>query len=145
MATIQRSSRSKRRMMNEINVVPYIDVMLVLLVIFMVTSPMISTGVVDLPSMGKSNQVPTAPIEITIQSDKLMTVRIRDAKHPDEHRVNQDALIKFVKDQQLLNPDQPVIISADRNVKYDTVLTVMDALQKQNVKRVGLMVRTTGV
>jgi len=144
MASIQRSSRSKRRMMNEINVVPYIDVMLVLLVIFMVASPMMTTGVVDLPSVGKTNQVPVAPIEVTIKSDKLMTVRIRDSKSTDELRVTQEALVQFVKDKQLLNPDQPVIISADRNIKYDTVLTVMDALQKQNVKRVGLMVKATG-
>jgi len=144
MASIQRSSRNKRRMMNEINVVPYIDVMLVLLVIFMVASPMMTTGVVDLPSMGKTNQVPIAPIEVTIKSDKLMTVRVRDASNAEERRVTQETLIEFVKDKQLLNPDQPVIISADRNIKYDTVLIVMDALQKQNIKRVGLMVKATG-
>jgi biopolymer transport protein TolR len=146
MAAIQRSSTrgSRRRMMNEINVVPYIDVMLVLLVIFMVSAPMISTGVIDLPSMGKTNQLPAAPIEVTIKADNSMTVRVRDPKAPAEQRVDQAALIKFIQDKQAQNPEQPVIISADRNIKYDAVLTVMDTLQKQQIKRVGLMVKATG-
>ena len=134
-------------MMNEINVVPYIDVMLVLLVIFMVSAPMITNGVVDLPSVGKSNQVPVAPIEVIIKADNKMTVRVRAAKDSSatEQAVDLPGLIRFVKDKQAENPEQPVVISADRTIKYDAVLNVMDALQRQQVKRVGLMVRTTGV
>lgn len=149
MASIQRSNgrSGRRRMMNEINVVPYIDVMLVLLVIFMVSAPMLTNGVVDLPSVGKSNQVPVAPIEVMIKADTRMTVRVRATKNVSgaEQSVDLPALIRFIKDRQIENPEQPVIISADRNIKYDAVLNVMDALQRQQVKRVGLMVRTTGV
>lgn len=141
-------------MMNEINVVPYIDVMLVLLVIFMVSAPMITHGVIDLPSVGKSNQVPVAPIEVTIKSDARMTVRVREnpgtapkgkSNSAAEQAVDLPGLIRFIKDKQADHPDQPVIISADRNIKYEVVLNVMDALQRQQIQRVGLMVRTTGV
>lgn len=146
MATIQRAYRrsNQRRMMNEINVVPYIDVMLVLLVIFMVSAPMITSGVVDLPSMGKANQVPAKPIEVTIQANQQIIVRIRDSKNTESRRVNYEGLVKFIKEKQAQTPDQPVIISADRNIKYEAVLNVMDLLQKQQIKRVGLMVKTTG-
>ena len=60
--------RSSRRLMNQINVVPYIDVMLVLLVIFMVTAPLVNPGQVDLPSVGKASQPAIAPMEVSIRS-----------------------------------------------------------------------------
>ena len=63
--------------MNEINVVPYIDVMLVLLVIFMVTAPMIQPGSVDLPSVGKSSLPPAAPLEVIIKADTSLALRDR--------------------------------------------------------------------
>ena len=132
-----------RRLMNEINVVPYIDVMLVLLVIFMVTAPLITPGVVDLPSVGKSSVAPAAPLEVVIREDSSIIVRDRDAKGAvqEERRIGKGELAGIVKAKQAKNADQPVVISADKNVKYEAVLEVMDELQKQSVKRVGLSVK----
>ncbi len=134
---------SSRRLMNEINVVPYIDVMLVLLVIFMVTAPLIAPGVVDLPSVGKSSVAPATPLEVVIREDASIIVRDRDAKGAvqDERRIGKGELAAIVKAKQAKNADQPVVISADKNVKYEAVLEVMDELQKQAVKRVGLSVK----
>ncbi len=135
-----------RRSMSDINVVPYIDVMLVLLVIFMVTAPLITPGNIDLPSVAKSSIAPSQPIEIIIKADKSMTVRVRDNKNPvDERPVKKDELVEFVQQRQSASPDPnnpaPVVISADKKVEYDAVLQVMDALQKKNIKRVGLAVK----
>ena len=132
-----------RRLMNEINVVPYIDVMLVLLVIFMVTSPLITPGVVDLPSVGKSSVAPATPLEVVIKEDASIIVRDRDAKGAvkEERRIAKGELASIVKAKQANNADQPVVISADKSVRYEAVLEVMDELQKQSVKRVGLSVK----
>ncbi len=129
--------------MNEINVVPYIDVMLVLLVIFMVTSPLVTPGVVDLPSVGKSSVAPVAPLEVIIREDASIVVRDRDTKGAvqDERRIGKGELAGIVKAKQARNLEQPVVISADKNVKYEAVLEVMDELQKQAVRRVGLSVK----
>ena len=134
---------SSRRLMNEINVVPYIDVMLVLLVIFMVTSPLITPGVVDLPSVGKSSVAPVTPLEVVIREDASIIVRDRDSKGAvqEERRIAKGELAAIVKAKQAKNADQPVVISADKSVKYEAVLEVMDELQKQAVKRVGLSVK----
>jgi biopolymer transport protein TolR len=140
-----RGGRS-RRSMAEINVVPYIDVMLVLLVIFMVTAPLIVPGNIELPSVGKSSIAPSQPIEIIVKADKSMTVRVRDSRHPvDERPIGIDELVGFVQQYQGDSPDAnnlvPVVISADKKVEYDAVLQVMDALQKKNVRRIGLAVK----
>ncbi len=132
-----------RRQMNEINVVPYIDVMLVLLVIFMVTAPLITPGVIDLPSVGKSSVAPVTPLEVIIHPDASIVVRDRDSKGAvqEERRITKAELATIIKAKQAKNADQPVVISADKTVKYEAVLEVMDELQKQAVKRVGLSVK----
>jgi biopolymer transport protein TolR len=127
-----------RRSMNEINMVPFIDVMLVLLIIFMVTAPLITTGVVDLPSVGKSQQRPTSVIEVIVGSDEKLRLRV-DQQEPAAVTLTQ--LAARVRDKQAGNVDVPVVISADRNVKYEGVVRVMDTLQKAGVKRVGLSVK----
>ncbi|MCK9380166.1 MAG: protein TolR [Sulfuritalea sp.] len=130
----------KRKLMNEINVVPYIDVMLVLLVIFMVTAPMIQTGSVDLPTVGKSSQPPVAPLEVIIKADASLALRDR-AKGGPEQVVTHADLAARIKQAQAANPQQPVLIAGDRNVKYEVVLGVMDELQRQQVARIGLLVQ----
>jgi len=134
---------SSRRLMNEINVVPYIDVMLVLLVIFMVTAALVTPGVVDLPSVGKSSVAPVAPLEVIIREDASIVVRDRDSKGAvqAEQRIAKGELAAIIKDKQSRNAEQPVVISADKGVRYEVVLGVMDELQKQSVKRVGLSVK----
>ena len=133
----------QRRLKNEINVVPYIDVMLVLLVIFMVTAPMMTTSTIDVPSVGKANTAPPAPLEVAIKADQSMTL-IDRAGNGREIRVDRSELKTRILAAQRRNPEQPVLIAGDKNVKYEAVLEIMDKLQRENVKRVGLLVQTTG-
>ncbi len=133
----------KRAPMAEINVVPYVDVTLVLLVIFMVTAPLVTPGVVDLPSVGKSSNAPVAPIEVIVKEDQTLVLRVRDAKGAsgEERKLAKGELAGAIRELQAKNPEQPVVIAADKAVRYEAVLNVMDELQKQSVKRVGLMVK----
>jgi biopolymer transport protein TolR len=137
-ALASRGSGRGRRSMNEINMVPFIDVMLVLLIIFMVTAPLITTGVVDLPTVGKSQQRPTSVIEVVVGSDEKLRLRLNQQ---ELGAVTLPQLAARVRDKQAGNADVPVVISADRNVKYESVVRVMDTLQKAGVKRVGLSVK----
>ncbi|HWU84653.1 MAG TPA: protein TolR [Rhodocyclaceae bacterium] len=132
--------RKNRKLMNQINVVPYIDVMLVLLIIFMVTAPMIQPGSVDLPSVGKAAQPPVAPLEITVKADGTLTLRDR-ASNSDEDELSKTELAQRVRAAQQKNPEQAVLIAGDRNVKYEAVLGVMDELQRQQVAKIGLLVQ----
>jgi biopolymer transport protein TolR len=124
--------------MAEINMVPFIDVMLVLLIIFMVSAPLITTGVVDLPSVGQSQQRPPKVVEVVVDKDGRYKVR----SDGDEGRATtlQD-LGAQVKRLQAGQAQVPVVISADRNVKYEDVVKVMDTLQRLGVARVGLSVQ----
>ena len=126
--------------MNEINVVPYIDVMRVLLVIFMVTAPMIQTGSVDLPSVGKSSQPAVSPLEVIIRADQSFALRDR-AQGSAEVEISRSELPARLKAAQAANPDQSVLIAADKSVRYELVLGVMDQLQRQNVAKIGLLVQ----
>ena len=130
--------RRGRRLMNQINVVPYIDVMLVLLVIFMVTAPLMNPGVVDLPSIGKTATAPVQPLEVIVRQNGRLSVVDRGLSAA-ERPVDRDELLRIIKTKQKSKPDQPVVISADKNVKYESVLQVMDLLQQNRVKKVGLL------
>jgi len=127
-----------RRSMNEINMVPFIDVMLVLLIIFMVTAPLITTGVVDLPTVGKSQQRTGSVIEVIVGTDEKLRIRV-DQQDPVTVPLGQ--LAANVRGKQAGNLDVPVVISADRSVRYESVVRVMDTLQRAGVKRVGLSVK----
>ena len=131
----------QRRLMNQINVVPYIDVMLVLLVIFMVTAPMIQTGSVNLPSVGKSSAPPVAPLEVIIHADQSVALRDRSKGATDEMQLARGELAAKIRAAQQANPEQGVLIAADRSVRYEAVLNVMDELQKQQVAKIGLLVQ----
>jgi biopolymer transport protein TolR len=124
--------------MSEINMVPFIDVMLVLLIIFMVSAPLISTGVVDLPSMGKSKQRPQSVIEVIIGPDEKLKIRVDKA---EPSAITAPQLAAKVKEAQGGSAEVPVIISADKQVRYESVVKVMDTLQRAGVLRVGLAVR----
>ena len=139
------SGRRARRLRNEINMVPFIDVMLVLLIIFMVSAPLLPTGVVDLPSVGQARQTPTQVIEVVVESDDAVRIRV---DHKDVDTVSLDKLapqVKALQAQASGGPEtSPVIISARKDLRYDTVMQVMDRLNRAGVARVGLSVRTTG-
>ena len=132
--------RRRRRAMAEINVVPYIDVMLVLLIIFMVVAPSIQPGQIDLPSVGQSLNPTVAPLEIRIKRDGTISLVDRQ-KGGQEQTVARDNLLQAVRAIQVGHPDQAVVINADKNLKYDDVLRVMDSLQAGKIKRVGLLVK----
>jgi len=132
--------RRHPRLMNQINVVPYIDVMLVLLVIFMVTAPLMNPGVIDLPSIGKSSAPPALPIEISIRAGGALSLTDRDISGA-ERPVSREELVKLIRSKQAKKPNQPVVISADKDVKYDAVIQIMDMLQQNQVKRVGLLAK----
>jgi len=134
-----RGGTRRRRTMNEINMVPFIDVMLVLLIIFMVTAPLITTGVIDLPSVGKSNATPQTVVEVIVGTDERLKLKI-DGKS-DALPITLPQLAARVKTAQAGNAATPVIISAERSVKYEAVVRVMDTLQKAGVQRVGLSVK----
>jgi biopolymer transport protein TolR len=129
-----------RRLKNEINVVPYIDVMLVLLVIFMVTAPMVPPASINLPSVGKASQPPVAPLEIIIKPDEGLMMRDR-ALGGAEVSVGRKELATMLREMQKKNPEQAVVIAGDKSVKYEAVLAVMDELQRAQVSKIGLLVQ----
>lgn len=131
----------RRRTMNEINMVPFIDVMLVLLIIFMVSAPLITTGVVDLPSVGRARQRPPSVVEVLIAQDEKLKVKLDQG---EAEPVALPRLAARVRELQREQADVPVVISADRQVKYEAVVKVMDHLQRAGVQRVGLSVRQGG-
>ena len=130
-----------RRLKNEINVVPYIDVMLVLLVIFMVTAPMMTTASIDVPSVGKAAQAPAEALQVNIRADQSLSLSLAGKA---ERSMTRSELSAAILDAQRKNPEQPVLIVGDKNVKYEAVLSIMDELQRQQVKRIGLLVQPTG-
>jgi biopolymer transport protein TolR len=132
--------RTKHRLMNQINVVPYIDVMLVLLVIFMVTAPLMNPGQIELPQVGKTSSPPVQPMEVEVRTDQSLWLRDR-ARGSAVRRVSRDELIQAIREKQMRSPDQAVVISADKDVRYEAVLEVMDMLQQNQVRKVGLLAK----
>ena len=140
MAAIAPRSGRGRRTMNEINMVPFIDVMLVLLIIFMVTAPLISPSVIDLPSVGKAAVVPDQVIQVEIDKDEKIVLKSTGTVT----RTQNSTLTSLAQDVHALQGDAsqgPVVITADRSIKYETVVKAMDTLQRAGVQRVGLSVQ----
>lgn len=127
-----------RRTINEINMVPFIDVMLVLLIIFMVTAPMLTPSMVNLPSIGKANNQPAKVTQIVITKDGALTIKPASGTSSP---TTLDSVANAVLKLQTGEADSAVVISADKTVKYETVVKVMDKLQRAGVQRVGLSVQ----
>ncbi len=132
--------RRPRRAMAEINVVPYIDVMLVLLIIFMVAAPLINPGQIDLPQSAQKLAPAVAPLEVRVRANGDLALVDR-GRGGEERRLDRRALLAAVRELQRERPDMAVVISGDRNAKYDEILQVLDVLQQGQVKRVGLLAR----
>ncbi|HJD44614.1 MAG TPA: ExbD/TolR family protein [Candidatus Paenalcaligenes intestinipullorum] len=131
------TGRGRRQLKNEINVVPYIDVMLVLLVIFMVTAPMITPGLIDIPTVGQAAEVPAIPVEVQLDKDGQLAVRLRDGQSEFE-TVTPETVVEQV--QALAIDDNPVIIAAAGSVPYESVMDLMDQLRSQGFTRLGFLV-----
>ena len=129
-----------RKQINQINVVPYIDVMLVLLIIFMITAPLINPGQIELPQVGQQLKPPADPLEVQIKANGDLLLR-DTAKGGKAVAVSREELLAAIRDKQAREPDKPVVIAGDKAVKYEEVLNVMDLLQRNGVKRVGLLAR----
>ena len=124
------SRRKSRRLMNQINVVPYIDVKLVLLVVFMVTAPMTNPGIVELPQVGQALKQTAAPIVVTVKADGRAEI--------EGKTMERDQLLFEVKTQVEKSPERAIVIAADKNVQYDKVVTLMDSLKQY---KVGLLLK----
>jgi len=129
-----------RKSINQINVVPYIDVMLVLLVIFMVTAPLIAPGEIELPSVGRALSAPQQPLKVTLNNDGTLAL-VDQQVGGGASIVSRDELVARIRAKQARSPDQPVVIEAGKNARYQDVLDVLDLLQRSDVKRVGLLAR----
>ena len=129
--------RRARKPINQINVVPYIDVMLVLLVIFMVTAPLVAPGEIQLPSVGSKLTNPDNPLNVSL---KGTTITLTDKLAKTERKVSKDQLVADVLAAQA-GQERPVVIAADKDARYQDVLDILDILQRSGVKRVGLLAR----
>ncbi|WP_422845996.1 ExbD/TolR family protein [Acidovorax sp. M2(2025)] len=132
-----------RRTINEINMVPFIDVMLVLLIIFMVTAPMLTPGMVDVPSVGKGKNMPKVVAQVIVNKDGSLQFKTPDATRSLNQREIGEAASRWQKAQDE-NATSAVVITADKGVQYESVVKAMDALQKAGVQRVGLSVKQGG-
>jgi len=130
-----------RRTINEINMVPFIDVMLVLLIIFMVTAPLITPSLIDLPSVGRAAKTPDRVVQVTVGKDEKLSVKANQ-KDATEAQVTMRDLVTVVRQAQQGDAASPVVIAGDKSVKYETVVKVMSELQKAGFQRVGLAVQT---
>jgi biopolymer transport protein TolR len=133
--------RRVRKPINQINVVPYIDVMLVLLVIFMVTAPLVAPGEIELPSVGSKLTVPEQPLNVRVEG-KVITLTDQLAK--TSRKLTVDQLVDGVRAAQGAR-ERPVVIEADKNSRYQDVLDILDVLQRNGVKKVGLLARPPAV
>ncbi|AMO38541.1 Tol biopolymer transport system, TolR protein [Thauera humireducens] len=131
----------QRRLMNQINVVPYIDVMLVLLVIFMVTAPMIQTGTINVPSAGQVSATPTEAIVIEVKADGALALRAatsgasRPVSNTEFQRAVSEALAK--------NAAQPFLVAADSKLPYQKVIDVLEAARNAGVQKISLQTQTS--
>lgn len=123
----------KRRLMNNINVVPYIDVMLVLLVIFMVTAPMTNPGVVELPRVGQDLKQQNTPITVSVKKDGSIEM--------EGKRIKADSLLIKLNKAIEKNPEISVVIAADKKTQYENVITIMDLLKQNQIHKVGLLLK----
>ncbi|MDM0012049.1 biopolymer transporter ExbD [Variovorax sp. J22P168] len=143
MSAMQSRGRG-RRTINEINMVPFIDVMLVLLIIFMVTAPLITPSVINLPSVDKASKQPDKPIEIVIKSDDEVQIKKDASTGTGGSSIPMTQIGAAAKAAQGGDAERPVVISADKTVKYETVVKAMNQLKRSGIERVGLSVQTTG-
>lgn len=128
-----------RKFKSEINVVPYIDVMLVLLIIFMVMPSANDPSVVDLPSAEKSTKPPSDYVQVVIKPNGALSIGVKGkGEEAPETAPNRDALVKKLRAIHSDHPDYPVLIAGDKESKYDDVIQLISEAKKMGINRVGL-------
>ena len=132
-----RGNSKRRGLMAEMNVVPYIDVMLVLVVILMVAAPFVNPSVVNLPSVNKASKAPETVVEVIVFPDGRISLR----QGKDMTPVDMPGLVAAVRAAQGEKGDTPVVIAADKDVRDEDVVNVLKTLQSADVPRVGLALR----
>jgi biopolymer transport protein TolR len=137
MALVGRRTGRRRRMMADINVVPYVDVMLVLVVILMVAAPFVNPSLVDLPSVAKAGQQKGDPVRVVVRANGAVSI-IDVTKR--EQSIGAGELVSAVRQRQGGNPQTPVVIEGDKQAKYESIMKVMGELQRAGIERVGLLV-----
>jgi biopolymer transport protein TolR len=128
----------QRRLMNQINVVPYIDVMLVLLVIFMVTAPMIQTGNVNVPSAGAGTPSAGTPETMTVEMKAGGRLELQSNAAAPSRPIDRTRLIAATREAVKRNPDQPIVIAADRDLRYEEVMRLLNDLRQAGAKKISL-------
>jgi len=129
----------KRRPIADINVVPYIDVMLVLLVIFMITAPIVQQGVeIDLPQAAAKTMSPDEAEPVVVSVDRKGDFYLDIGDEPDKP-IDAQLMVNRVAAVRQLKPNIPVLVRGDRNVGYGKVIDAMVLLQRAGVEKVGLM------
>ncbi|MDX9699854.1 MAG: protein TolR [Rhodocyclaceae bacterium] len=129
-----------RRLMNQINVVPYIDVMLVLLVIFMVTAPMIQTGTVDLPTVADVPQPPSEAMYVIVKEDGSLAFKTTAAATPVD--IGNTELVRELNLAIARDPAQAVVVAADKRVSYEKVMDTLNGLRQAGIQKVGLQTQS---
>jgi biopolymer transport protein TolR len=146
MASPTRSSRGGRSrrsgLVNEINVVPYIDVMLVLLVIFMVTAPLVPTGSIDVPRLGQANKRPDQFIQLEMKSPQTLSLLPGNIPVKEQRDLSRAQAMRELRSLHTQYPQAPVVISADKALRYEAVIGLMDELQKAGITDVKLSVKS---
>ena len=130
----------QRRLMNQINVVPYIDVMLVLLVIFMVAAPMIQTGTVELPSVADVPQPPAEAMYVIVQEDG--SLQFKSSGGAPAQAMSESELQRVLDQALAANPAQSVVVAADRRVQYERVMDTLNGLRQAGFQKVGLQTQS---
>ncbi len=138
--------RKRRRPVAEINVVPYIDVMLVLLIIFMVTAPIVSQGVkVDLPSANSEALPADGKPPLVASIDAVGEYFLNDGDGPSSAPKTLEEITIAIAAILALEPERPVVIKGDKNIPYDRVIQLMASLQAAGAPSVGLMTESPEV
>ena len=133
-----RSGRS-RKFKSEINVVPYIDVMLVLLIIFMAVPANESPSVINLPHAEKSALPPDTYIQVSIEPENRLSIGVQGkGRVAQEDVADRSALLQRLRALHEEHPDYPVLIAGDRESKYDDVIQLISEAKKMGINRVGL-------
>lgn len=130
----------QRRLMNQINVVPYIDVMLVLLVIFMVTAPMTHTGTVDLPTVADVPQPPSEALYVIVKDDG--SLEFKPTSTANAVPMTSTELLRELRLATERDPAQSVVVAADKRVSYEKVMDTLNGLRQAGIQKVGLQTQT---